>query len=34
MDHEEEAIQCLGHIFRCDDDKEKQFAYLEEEGFQ
>ncbi|WP_286073260.1 hypothetical protein [Faecalibaculum rodentium] len=32
MDHEEEAIQCLGHIFRCDDDKEKQFAYLEEEG--
>ena len=32
MDHEEEAIQCLGHIFRCDDDKEKQFAYLEKEG--
>lgn len=32
MDHEEEAIQCLGHIFRCDDDKEKQFACLEEEG--
>jgi len=22
MDHEEEAIQCLGHIFRCDDNKE------------
>ena len=32
MDHEEEAIQCLGHIFRCDDDKEKQFACLGEEG--
>ncbi|WP_304762696.1 hypothetical protein [Faecalibaculum rodentium] len=30
MDHEEKAIQCLGHIFRCDDDKEKQLAYLEE----
>lgn len=32
MDHEEEAILCLGHIFRCDDNKEKQFAYLEKEG--
>ncbi|MEY8468431.1 hypothetical protein [Faecalibaculum rodentium] len=32
MEHEAEAVQCLGHIFRCDDNQEKQFAYLEKEG--
>lgn len=32
MDHEEEAVQCLGFIFRCDEDKEKQYDYLEKEG--
>lgn len=32
MDYEEEAVQCLGHIFRSDDDKKKQYDYLEKEG--